>query len=84
MNSPLALGGYSSLRPCSTIQPDGKPCCKTPTLTERIQSGINILRVECACGAHGGSVFYSKPSDAARTRQSTVDGWNLTHMPLFT
>lgn len=52
-------------------------CGAAPTLTEREQSGIQILRVECKCGKHGGSVFYQKPEDADRTRQSTVDGWNL-------
>lgn len=52
-------------------------CGATPILTERIQSGFHILRVECACGVHGASVFYRKPEDAERTRQSTVDGWML-------
>lgn len=58
-----------TLRPCK--------CGATPTLTERIQQGINILRIECPCGEHGGSVFYTKPEDAERTRQAAEDGWNL-------
>ena len=53
-------------------------CGVTPALTARVQQGINILRVECACGAKGGSVFYSKPEDAERTRRATIDGWNLS------
>lgn len=64
-----------TLRPCAAIH-NGQPCGLTPTLTERVQHGINILRVVCECGNKGGSVFYIKPSDAERTRQSTVDGWN--------
>jgi hypothetical protein len=67
-----------TLRPCAAIQPDGKTCGATPELTERVQSGINILRVVCQCGGSGGSVFYIKPEDAERTRQSTCDGWNLS------
>ena len=59
-----------TLTPCT--------CGKRPELTERTQQGINILRVECKCGNRGGSVFYVKPEDAARTRQVTADGWNLS------
>jgi hypothetical protein len=33
--------------------------------------------VRCACGNHGGSVFYQDPKDANRTKRSTIDGWNL-------
>jgi hypothetical protein len=55
-------------------------CGATPALTDRTQAGVHILRIECPCGRHGGSVFYSKPEDEARTRQATVDGWNLSHV----
>jgi hypothetical protein len=67
-----------TLRPGTTIQPDGKTCGAMPVLTERVQSGINILRVVCKCGNEGGSVFYRKPEDADRTKQAAVDGWNLS------
>lgn len=64
-----------TLAPCAAIHPHGV-CGLVPALTKRTQSGINILRVECACGNHGGSVFYVKPEDAERTRAAAVDGWN--------
>lgn len=65
-----------TLHPCAAIQPDGKTCGATPTLTERIEDGNHILIIKCKCGNHGGSVFYQKPEDAERTERATVDGWN--------
>lgn len=78
MTAPHTQPGHDpTLHPCAAIHTDGKACGLTPILTERIQSGINILRVVCQCGHEGGSVFYRKPEDAERTRRATVDGWNL-------
>lgn len=57
------------LKPCK--------CGQTPILTETVRHGINILRVECKCGLQGGAVMYTKQADADRTKQATVDGWNL-------
>lgn len=53
------------------------PCGSTPTLTEREQSGIQIMRLVCACGKHGATLMYTKPEDRARMAQAAIDGWNL-------
>ncbi len=56
-------------RPC--------PCGSTPALTEREQSGIQIMRLVCPCGRSGASLMYTKPGDRARMAQAAWDGWNL-------
>jgi hypothetical protein len=54
------------------------PCGSTPTLTEREQHDIQIMRLECACGRHGATLMYTMPEDRARMQQSAWDGWNLS------
>jgi hypothetical protein len=66
---------HTILHPCAAIH-NGHRCGLAPTLTECTRDGNQVLQVRCACGNHGGSVFYIKPSDAERTRQATCDGWN--------
>jgi hypothetical protein len=56
------------------------PPCKCglmPHMAECTIDGNQIIQIRCACGNHGGSVFYQKPEDAARTRQAAIDGWAL-------
>lgn len=48
-----------------------------PKLTEREQYGIQIMRLECACGKRGASLFYTKPQDRKKMAQAAWDGWNL-------
>lgn len=54
------------------------PCGCTPTLTEREQNGIQIMRLECACGRHGATLMYTRPEQRAQMAQAAWDGWNLT------
>lgn len=65
-----------TLRPCTAHLPAGI-CGQLPAITESERSGIQILRVECKCGAHGATLMYSKPQDRARMLQAAADGWNL-------
>lgn len=52
-------------------------CGSAPAAKESAQSGINIIRVECACKRHGATLMYTKPADRERTLQAAADGWNL-------
>lgn len=54
------------------------PCGSMPTLTESVQPGIRIMRLECACGRHGATLMYTRPDDRARIAQAAWDGWRLT------
>lgn len=56
-------------RPC--------PCGATPALTERVQHGVNIMRLVCPCGRSGASLMYTKAEDRAKMAQAAWDGWNL-------
>lgn len=58
-----------TIRPCK--------CGSTPAYAESQRHGINILRLECACGRHGASLMYKKAEDEAKMRQAGIDGWNL-------
>lgn len=53
-------------------------CGSTPKLTEREQYGIQIMRLECACGKHGATLMYTKPEDRLKMAQAARDGWNLS------
>lgn len=57
------------LRPCK--------CGSTPVAKASNHGRINIMRVECKCGAHGATIFYTKPEQEEWARQTVVDGWNL-------
>lgn len=65
-------GSRVNLAPCS--------CGQVPTMTRTFSAPVNILRIVCKCGNHGGSVFYVKPEDRARTEQATADGWALAQV----
>jgi hypothetical protein len=66
-----------TIRPCTAIQPDGKVCGATPTLTESERYNIQIMRLECKCGNRGATLLYTKPEDRAKMAQAAWDGWNL-------
>jgi hypothetical protein len=57
------------LRPCA--------CGHIPSILRSAMCGINIVRVECACGKLGASVMFTKEADRERTEQAAADGWNL-------
>ena len=57
------------IRPCS--------CGATPTLKVTQQHGIYIIRLECKCGKHGGTLMFTKPEHRAQVEQAAWDGWNL-------
>lgn len=59
------------------MTPNPCRCRATPTITEREQAGVHILRVECACGRHGATLMFTRPADRARMVQAAWDGWNL-------
>lgn len=71
MNRPAQAlpGRVECSRPC--------PCGCTPTLKESESSGIQIIRLECACGERSACLMYTKPEDRARMIQAAWDGWNL-------
>lgn len=76
MTTQTQSGHDHTLRPCAAIH-NGTLCGLTPTLTQCTRDGNQVLQLRCACGNHGGSVFYQRPEDAERTELTTVDGWNL-------
>lgn len=59
-------GHDHTLRPCR--------CGLTPST--KIY-GPHMLRVECACGAHGVAISYNFPEQIPQVAQAAADGWNL-------
>jgi hypothetical protein len=59
----------STIRPCK--------CGSTPAYAQSQRYGINILRLECACGQHGATLMFTKREQEAAMRQAGIDGWNL-------
>ncbi|MDM5176176.1 hypothetical protein PO883_03090 [Massilia sp. DJPM01] len=53
-------------------------CNATPTLTERFADAVQIVKLECTCGAHGATLMYTKPEDRTKMIQAAEDGWNLS------
>lgn len=52
-------------------------CGHIPSIIRSAVNGINIVRVECACGKLGACVMFTKEEDRERTEQAVADGWNL-------
>lgn len=58
-----------TIRPCK--------CGSTPSFAESEKYGIQILRLECACGRHGATLLYAAPATRDQMMQAAADGWNL-------
>jgi hypothetical protein len=44
-----------------------------------MQDDYHELRIICACGLEGASLWYRKPKDRARTIWAACDGWRISN-----
>lgn len=54
-------------------------CGRMASLYEGKQEGYHELRIICACGIQGASLWYKKPKDRARTIWAACDGWTISN-----
>lgn len=54
-------------------------CGRLATLFEGTQDDYHELRIICACGLEGASLWYRKPKDRDRTIWAACDGWMLNN-----